>query len=202
MNLHELLKRCQEIYRAKKGCDMNKKWSWFLLVCVFAAAARALPSAILVCSGGATGENNPEGHTEAGLMKKYLSEICGIDAERIFIDEKAMTTAENAVNTFEILRKNRIKTMTIVTSAYHQRWGQAVYNAVGAVFRERYNYDAEIVGNYCLEIEPSVEMYRLDDRIAVMQIAQILGLPEDVVRSLPSLRMTPSAAESDQPKAA
>ena len=167
-----------------------------------AAVARSFPGAIVVCSGGATGENNPEGHTEAGLMKEYLSENCGIDTERIFIDEKAMTTAENAVNTFEILREQRIKTMTIVTSAYHQRWGQAVYNAVGALFRQRYGFDVRVVGNYCLDIEPSVEMYRMDDRIAVMQIAQILGLPPDVMRSLPSLRMPPPAAESDPSKAA
>ena len=33
-----------------------------------AAAAKAFPDSILVCSGGATGDNNPERHTEAGLM--------------------------------------------------------------------------------------------------------------------------------------
>ena len=89
-----------------------------------AAAARAFPSTILVCSGGATGANNPQGHTEAGRMKAYLTERCGIEASRIFIDEQAMTTAENAVNTFEILRREGVRTMTIVTSDYHQRWGR------------------------------------------------------------------------------
>ena len=33
-----------------------------------AAVARAFPESIVVCSGGATGEINPEGHTEAVLM--------------------------------------------------------------------------------------------------------------------------------------
>ncbi len=37
-----------------------------------AAAAKAFPETILVCSGGATGANNPDRHTEAGMMKAYL----------------------------------------------------------------------------------------------------------------------------------
>ena len=142
-----------------------------------AAAARSFPSAILVCSGGATGENNPENHTEAGMMKEYLAEQCGIDADRILIDESAMTTVENAVNTFEMLRERDIRTMTIVTSAYHQKWGQAVYNAVGAICRLEYGYAVEIVGNYCFDTEPSNPMLRMDSFIASRQLAQILNLP-------------------------
>ena len=151
-----------------------------------AALAEALPGAILVCSGGATGENNPDGNTEAGLMKAWLTEQGGVDPSRIFIDEAAMTTKENAENTFRILRRQKIRTMTIVTSTYHQRWGQAVYNAVGELYRRQYGYAVESVGNYCFDIEPSVEMYRAGDRIAAFQIAGILELPEDVIRSLPS----------------
>ena len=37
-----------------------------------AAAAKEFPNTILVCSGGATGANNPEGHTEAWTMKDDL----------------------------------------------------------------------------------------------------------------------------------
>ena len=140
-----------------------------------AAAARAFPAAILVCSGGATGANNPQGHTEAGMMKAYLTERCSIDGARIFIDERAMTTAENAVNTFEILRREGVRTVTIVTSAYHQRWGQALYNAVGALYRQRTGCDIEIVGNYCCDVENAA--YQNDDQIAAMQISGILQLP-------------------------
>ena len=86
-----------------------------------AAAAKAFPDSILVCSGGATGKNNPEGHTEAGLMKAYLTEQCGIAADRIFTDEQAMDTVGNAMNTFEILKEQGIKEITLVTSDYHQR---------------------------------------------------------------------------------
>ena len=141
-----------------------------------AAAARSYPSAILVCSGGATGPNNPEGHTEAGLMKQYLTEQCGIDAGRIFIDERAMTTQENAVNTFEILKEQGVRTMTIVTSSYHQRWGESVYHTLAELCR-REGYPVEMVGSYSYETEPTVEAFRQSAQIAAMQMAGILQLP-------------------------
>ena len=98
-----------------------------------------------------------------------------------------MTTAENAENTFKIMRDQGVHTMTIVTSKYHQRWGQAVYNAVSALYKQRLGYDVEIVGDYSYDIEPEVEAFRMDDRFAAFQIAQILDLPQEVVESLPTL---------------
>lgn len=142
-----------------------------------AAAARSLPNAIIVCSGGATGDN-PQGHTEAGMMRDYLVNRHGIDAARIAIDERAMTTTQNAINTFAMLMSRNIQSYTIITSSYHQRWGQAVYNAMAALYRQRYGYEARIIGNYCYDTPPSSERYRRDDRIAVTQIAAVLELPQ------------------------
>lgn len=141
-----------------------------------AAAARSFPSALLVCSGGPTGKNNPDMHTEAGLMRDYLVERCGIDAARVIIDEEAMTTVDNAVNTFAMLEAHGIETMTIVTSTYHQRWGQAIYNAVGAVCEKTRGYNARIVENYCFDTEPSNELFRDDAGIAAKQLEAVLGL--------------------------
>ena len=140
-----------------------------------AAAAKAFPDSILVCSGGATGGNNPHGNTEAGLMKKYLVNQCGIAEERIFTDKKAMTTAENAVNTLTILRKQGVETMTIVTSSYHQRWGQVLYNAMAARYRQAYGYSVELIGNYCYDIAPSNPMFLADASIALSQLKKILA---------------------------
>ena len=152
-----------------------------------AAAAEAFPGSILVCSGGATGKNNPEKHTEAGLMKGYLSEVCGIAPERIFTDEKAMTTAENALNTYVILKEQGIRTMTIVTSSYHQRWGQVLYNAVGAQYRQESGYAAGIVENYCYDTEPSNALFYKDELFAIWQLGQILGLKKEEMKSLPDI---------------
>ena len=142
-----------------------------------AAAAKMYPNSILVCSGGATGSNNPEHHTEAGMMRQYLSEQCGIDPDRIFTDERAMTTAENAVNTLAILKSRGVRTMTIVTSSYHQRWGQVLYNAMAAVYGQQFGYMPEIVSNFCFSTEPENEAFRNDARIAISQLASILHIP-------------------------
>ena len=155
-----------------------------------AAMARSFPDTILVCSGGATGDNNPEKHTEAGLMKDYLMEHCGIDAERIFIDENAMTTAENALNTLKILREKGIRTMTIVTSAYHQRRGQVLYHVMAERYKKQYGYSVEIVGNYNYDIESSSPTEVVSQRVAVRQIAELLELPDEVKQALPSIQGT------------
>ncbi len=141
-----------------------------------AAAAQAFPDSIIVCTGGATGENNPEMHTEAGLMKAYLVTEHGIAPERIFTEEEAMTTAENAVKTFAILREQGIETMTIVTSSYHQKWGQVLYNLVGALYQQEHQYSAEIVGNYSCEITPADRYTTGNEKIAARQAAGILGV--------------------------
>ena len=110
-------------------------------------------------------------------MKAYLVETCGIDASRIHIDENARTTLQNARNTLDMLQAQGIETMTLVTSTYHQRWGQVIYNAVAALYGQVYGYSVEIIGNYCFETEPAHESYRNDDRIAISQVAQLLGVP-------------------------
>ncbi|MBQ9010737.1 MAG: YdcF family protein [Clostridia bacterium] len=139
-----------------------------------AVAAQAFPSAILVCSGGATGSNNPKNHTEAGLMREYLISEFGIDPGRIFIDEQAMTTVENAVYTFRILREKQIRSLTLVTSDYHQKWGQVVYNLMAAISGQEYDYCPELVGNFCFET--SGKHGPSDARAAAGQVTRMLGL--------------------------
>lgn len=148
-----------------------------------AAAARSLPDAIIVCSGGATGVNNHSRHTEAGLMRDYLVEHCGIEASRIHIDENAMTTLENAYNTMQMLQQYGIRTMTIVTSTYHQRWGQAVYNCMAAFYNQAYGYNPRLIENYSFEIEP-IERYSKPQNFAIQQLCVMLDLPEEVVEAM------------------
>lgn len=146
-----------------------------------AAAAKAFPASILVCSGGATGDNNPEGHTEAGLMKEYLVQHCGIAPERIFIDETALTTLDNAVNTFAILRDRGIDTMTIVTSSYHQRRANILYETLAEMVRRTEGVTITLAGNYSCEAQTAYELEKYDARIAAMQLNEILSafFPEE-----------------------
>ena len=61
-----------------------------------------------------------------------------------------------------------------------------MYHTLAELYRRQYNYGIESIANFCYDTEPTVEMYRAGDRIAAFQIAGILELPEDVIRSLPS----------------
>ena len=112
-----------------------------------AAAARSYPDSIIICTGGATGGGNPDKHTEAGEMKAYLTEVCGIDPERIFTDPDAKLTVDNAMNTLEIMKEHDVHACTIVTSDYHQRWSQMLFRAAAAIALEE-GYPVEIVANY------------------------------------------------------
>ena len=139
-----------------------------------ATAAKTYPGSILVCSGGATGENNPEGHTEAGLMKEYLVQNCGIAPERVYIDESAMTTLDNAVNTFTILRSQGVDTITIVTSSYHQRRANILYETLTEILRKTEGVSITVAGNYSCEAQTSKELEKYDARIAAMQLSEML----------------------------
>ena len=138
-----------------------------------AAAARAFPDTILLCTGGATGSDNPYGHTEAGEMKKYLTGTCGIDAERIFTETDAMSTADNAVYSMRILTEQGIDTMTIVTSDYHQIWGQILFNAAAAMEAAQAGRMIRIVGNYSY---PANHGTVRGTRSALGQLSFMLGI--------------------------
>ena len=59
------------------------------------------PNAYVVCTGGGTAADN-ESASEAGEMAKWLSEH-GIGKKRIIIEDHSITTAQNAIFTYDIL---------------------------------------------------------------------------------------------------
>ena len=119
-----------------------------------AAAARSFPESKLICTGGATGENNWENHTEADKMKMYLARDLHIDADRILTDSEALTTLENAEKVFQILKKEDIHKITLITSDYHQMRAQMLFNAVAAIWKARTGFEVTIVGNYNSIVRP------------------------------------------------
>ncbi len=139
-----------------------------------AAAWREFPDSILVCSGGATGANNPAGHTEAGLMKKYLTETCGIPEDSIYTDESAMTTLDNAINTFAILKEQWIEEITLVTSAYHQRWANLLYAVLAEYIRENEGRTISIVGNFSCERNAPANLAGKEAGIAARQLNEMM----------------------------
>lgn len=84
--------------------------------------AKQLPDAMIVVTGGV-----PQSHqTEGKLMSQWLVEK-GVDSKRIYQDNFARSTVENALFSRYALAKHRIKNAVIVSSGSHVRRAQALF---------------------------------------------------------------------------
>ena len=138
-----------------------------------AAVAKAYPEAIVICTGGATGNNNPDRNTEAGMMGSFLRRKCGIKQSRIRLDKDARTTVENTLNSFRIMQKEGIRTVTVVTSGYHMRWSLALFNAAAAWYREQ-GTPIELIGNWCYDIRPGTGYDAVNVNLTISQLRSLL----------------------------
>ena len=68
---------------------------------VMLSASEKYPNAIIVCTGGGTAADDPTA-TEAGRMAEWL-EAQGVDPSRLIVEDRSLTTAQNAIYTFDIL---------------------------------------------------------------------------------------------------
>lgn len=110
---------------------------------VLLAAAEQYPNAVVVCTGGGTAANDPTA-TEAGRMKAWL-ENQGLDPARVIAEDRSLTTAQNALYTFDILEEKQpqVRQIAIISSDYHIATGTLLFGAE-AVLRDS---DARVVTN-------------------------------------------------------
>ncbi len=93
------------------------------------ASAEKYPKAFIVCTGGGTASENPDA-TEAGEMAKWLIEN-GVDSQRVIVEGQSLTTAQNAIYTYRILREQypQVKQLAIISSDYHIATGALLFGA-------------------------------------------------------------------------
>jgi uncharacterized SAM-binding protein YcdF (DUF218 family) len=84
--------------------------------------AKQLPDAMIVVTGGVPRNNK----TEARLMAQWLVEH-GVGKSRIYEDNFARTTVENALYSRYALAKHRIRYAVLTSSGSHVRRAQAIY---------------------------------------------------------------------------
>ena len=110
---------------------------------VLLAASRKYPRAVIVCTGGGTAAKDPTA-TEAGRMAEWL-ELQGVDPARLIVENRSLTTAQNAIYTFDLLaaQQPQVKQIAIISSDYHIATGVLLFGAE-AILRES---DVEIVSN-------------------------------------------------------
>ena len=92
-------------------------------------SAQKYPDAYVVCTGGGTAAEN-ESVSEAGEMAKWLAEQ-GVARERIIVEDNSVTTAQNAIFTYDILTSlyPSVKKLAIVSSDYHIATGELLFRA-------------------------------------------------------------------------
>ena len=108
-------------------------------------SAKKYPKAYIACTGGGTASEN-ESASEAGEMAKWLEQQ-GIDKKRIITEDNSITTAQNAIFTYDILtsKYTSVKKLAIVSSDYHIATGELLFKAE-SILR------ANAVGNEKLEV--------------------------------------------------
>ena len=92
-------------------------------------SATKYPNAYIVCTGGGTAAENPSA-SEAGEMAKWLAQR-GVDEARVIVEDHSITTAQNAIFTYDILTSlyPSVKKLAIVSSDYHIATGELLFSA-------------------------------------------------------------------------
>lgn len=93
------------------------------------SSAKKYPNAYIVCTGGGTAAENASA-SEAGEMAKWLA-AHGVENERIIVEDNSITTAQNAIFTYDILTSlyPSVKKLAIVSSDYHIATGELLFKA-------------------------------------------------------------------------
>ena len=110
---------------------------------VLKAASEQYPNALIVCTGGGTAAEDPAA-TEAGRMAEWLVSE-GVDPARVIVEDHSVTTAQNALFTFDILESQcpQVKQIAIISSDYHIATGTLLFGAE-AILRDS---AVEVVSN-------------------------------------------------------
>ena len=100
-------------------------------------SAEKYPNAYIVCTGGGTAANNPSA-TESGVMAAWLEEN-GVDPARIIVEDRSVTTAQNAIYTYDILQERypQVTQLVIVSSDYHIATGRLLFDAEATLRAEK-----------------------------------------------------------------
>lgn len=90
-------------------------------------SAEKYPESYILCTGGSTGSGNT-GVTEAGAMAQWLTER-GIAEDRILVENRALTTSQNAMFSYQILTRDcpEVTQAAIISSDYHIPWGTVLF---------------------------------------------------------------------------
>lgn len=159
------------------------------------ASAEKYPNAYILCTGGGTASGNAS-VTEAGQMAAWLKRQ-GIDDRRIIIEDRSMSTVQNATFSYKILRDQypEVQHLAIVTSDYHVSWGHVAFAT-------------EISKAVCVDLAPymdivsnaaySIKLQRGSLSTEYNHIVQISGIGSSGKAKLPLSTLTDLSVQGNQ----
>lgn len=110
------------------------------------ASALKYPNAFVCVTGGRTADNTND--TEAGQMAAWLIDK-GLEPERILLEERSLSTTENARNVLLLLRGRlpQVDSIAVVSSDYHIPWGVSVFATEANYKAYHTGHTMKVVGN-------------------------------------------------------
>jgi len=137
---------------------------------VLLACAQKYPNALIVCTGGGTASENPDA-SEAGKMAEWLKEQ-GVDENRIIVEDKSLTTAQNAIYTYDILREKypQVNQLAIISSDYHIATGTLFFGAECILRSGENGKEIDVVSNAAY-MAPSGALSRMFQAGGLIELA-------------------------------
>lgn len=132
-------------------------------------AAKAYPDSKIIVTGGVP----KQGVTEADIMFDWLVEH-GIDEERIIKEDMATDTIENALFSMEIVDREGLKDLTLITSATHMRRALTLFNEANGMIKTKKPKERDI---------SHVVYYDYEDDDPSMSQAEELVIYRDLMRT-------------------
>ena len=87
---------------------------------------RAGKAPLVMLVGGAARGNQPEAQVMAAMLTEF-----GIPRSAMLLEDKSRNTRQNGLNAVAIMQQNNIGKILLVTSAYHMRRAQSVFEKLG-----------------------------------------------------------------------
>lgn len=138
-------------------------------------SALKYPNAYIVCTGGGTAAQNTSS-TEAGEMAAWLVEQ-GIDKSRIIIEDRSLTTAQNAIFTYEILTSEypMVRSIALVSSDYHIATGELLFTSEAILRAESPDDAAPAVISNAAWDAPAGELSKAFQAGGLQELAQYMS---------------------------
>lgn len=149
------------------------------------ACATKYPNALIVCTGGATAESNRH-VTEAGQMAQWLRS-CGIDKNRIVVEDQSYSTVSNARNTCRILADYypQVTHLALVTSDYHLARASLLFHAEATLMAMEEN-----LVPLCVAANAAYDTGRLGFESFKSQLSDLLILADVDISDMEELKLS------------